>query len=168
MESPGYRGDPNNFQGSNGAGHFTTMIWATTRYIGCHFINHKGYSLDPRFDSAYYLCNYGPAGNFIGRSMLTTGQPCSQCPAGTVCNDGLCSFGESGLPAAPTSAPANSPSFNPNSASNLPTLPPLRTTTTTTTTTTTARTTTAAVRDPQCKEKISQVVTYLKSCLIKP
>ncbi|KAK6640575.1 hypothetical protein RUM44_012271 [Polyplax serrata] len=63
-------------------GHYTQMLWHDTRLIGCG-----------RRDYGYnklYVCNYGPTGNWIGEPMYAIGEPCSQCPKGTVCSDSLC------------------------------------------------------------------------------
>ena len=58
-------------------GHFTQIIWADTKYIGCHSIGFPGYPFAPSFNAEYYVCNYGPGGNFIGRPILETGTACS-------------------------------------------------------------------------------------------
>ena len=36
-------------------------------------------------NAKYVVCNYGPAGNWIGRFPYTRGPSMSQCPAGQVC-----------------------------------------------------------------------------------
>ena len=35
-------------------------------------------------------CNYGAAGNWIGKPMYIKGDPCSKCQAGTKCTESLC------------------------------------------------------------------------------
>lgn len=37
------------------------------------------------------VCNYGPAGNYLYQPIYVRGQPCSRCPFGSVCRNGLCS-----------------------------------------------------------------------------
>jgi len=73
-----------------GTGHFTQLIWAKTQYVGCGFIVHEGYGSNTRYDSSYYVCNYGPAGNWLRQKVYSAGSPCSKCPAGSTCNNGLC------------------------------------------------------------------------------
>ena len=36
------------------------------------------------------VCNYGPAGNYLYQPIYIRGQPCSRCPAGFACRNGLC------------------------------------------------------------------------------
>ena len=38
-----------------------------------------------------YVCNYGTGGNTSGKPIFTSGKPCSKCPSGTTCKEGLCS-----------------------------------------------------------------------------
>ena len=42
----------------------------------------------------FYVCNYGPGGNFVGRKMYQPGRACSACPGSSTCSSsypGLCS-----------------------------------------------------------------------------
>ena len=42
----------------------------------------------------YYVCHYGPVGNYIGQQIYQPGRPCSSCPRYTSCSasySGLCS-----------------------------------------------------------------------------
>merc|ERR1712106_1249824 len=73
-----------------GTGHFTQLIWGKTQYVGCGFIAHEGYGGNNKFDTKYYVCNYGPAGNWLRQKVFSAGSPCSKCPAGSTCNNGLC------------------------------------------------------------------------------
>lgn len=53
-------------------GHYTQMAWATTSLIGC------GYSLYLTPEGTYtkyYVCNYGPSGNYQGQAPYRVGQP---------------------------------------------------------------------------------------------
>ena len=53
----------------NGAGHFTQMAWANTRYIGCGF----SYCPDGSWNTYYLVCNYYPGGNYGGQYPYTEG-----------------------------------------------------------------------------------------------
>merc|ERR1719458_971268 len=116
-----FKGNPTQ-PGTNylGTGHFTQLIWAKTQYVGCGFIVHEGYGGGNSYDTKYYVCNYGPAGNWLRQRVYSGGSPCSKCPAGSTCNGGLCRD-----QAATTLS--NEISYNP------PTPPPPMTTTPTTT-----------------------------------
>ncbi|KAF6202933.1 hypothetical protein GE061_003340 [Apolygus lucorum] len=63
-------------------GHFSQVVWAKTRRIGCGAVSYKR----ERLFWMVIVCNYGPSGNFIGTPMYTKGAPCAACPAGTKCN----------------------------------------------------------------------------------
>ena len=67
---------------SHELGHYTQLVWAETNRVGCGFTS---YSTDNRRIN-YYVCNYGPAGNFAGKEVYKMGPACSQCPAQSVCS----------------------------------------------------------------------------------
>ncbi|XP_077561574.1 scoloptoxin SSD976-like [Haemaphysalis longicornis] len=76
-------------------GHFTRVIWAKSRCVGCGFTYYPyaggvGYPY-----KQLYTCNYGPPGNYRGKPVYQEGRTCTACPAGTICNHatGLCSDG---------------------------------------------------------------------------
>ena len=72
--------DSFNFAVSNA--HYTQMVWAETRKVGCGQITfRRGSRLRQRI-----VCNYGPAGNILGASVYIRARPCSHCPFGTVCS----------------------------------------------------------------------------------
>jgi len=79
------------FTGTGGVGHYTQIVWARTRFIGCGYIqNKKG-----TYVENVYVCNYGNAGNYLGSEIYTFGPGCSQCPAGSSCDSqykNLCAF----------------------------------------------------------------------------
>ncbi|XP_015585577.1 venom allergen 3 [Cephus cinctus] len=50
-------------------GHYTQMIWADTHLIGCGAIR---YIASNGWNNTYLVCNYGPAGNIIGRPIYNT------------------------------------------------------------------------------------------------
>ncbi|XP_046416364.1 venom allergen 5-like [Neodiprion fabricii] len=68
-------------------GHYTQMVWGNTSFIGC------GRARD--MSGGYHIrlvCDYGPAGNFIGRPVYKTGRPASACTDGVSRTyPGLCS-----------------------------------------------------------------------------
>ncbi|XP_072143624.1 CRISP/Allergen/PR-1-like [Dermacentor andersoni] len=68
--------------------HFTQMIWAETRYIGCGFSNFYQGNRYTRI----FVCNYAPVGNTGREPIYLPGPTCSECPAGSFCNPatGLC------------------------------------------------------------------------------
>lgn len=56
-------------------GHFTQLVWADTKYVGCSRI-----SFTTSFERKYILqiiCNYSPAGNFIGAPVYEYGRGCT-------------------------------------------------------------------------------------------
>lgn len=75
-------------------GHYSQVVWDNLEYIGC------GHSITPYYDNTtktryLLICNYYPAGNFIGRPIYKRGEPCSECKKKyhLDCNDkynGLC------------------------------------------------------------------------------
>jgi len=72
-------------------GHYTQLVWANTQYIGCGLMNYQDNIYKPTFPyKIFYVCNYGPTGNYLGQPIYTIGTAGSQCPAGTTNNNGLC------------------------------------------------------------------------------
>ena len=39
------------------------------RYVGCGYMMTGGYPGLPGLDTQYYVCNYGPAGNYYGQEV---------------------------------------------------------------------------------------------------
>ncbi|XP_069677996.1 venom allergen 5-like [Periplaneta americana] len=66
-------------------GHYTQLIWAETKYVGCGFVAYKG---DDGWFNKYYVCNYGPGGNIISQPIYKKGAACSKCTG--ACEKGLC------------------------------------------------------------------------------
>lgn len=74
-------------------GHYTQLVWANTRRVGCAIQLCPTVIGLPNFTNAQLLvCDYNPAGNFIGQSPYIAGTNGSRCPSDlpTVI-DGLCS-----------------------------------------------------------------------------
>ena len=67
-------------------------MWAETYLIGCAGIQYEGNDVRLK-NEAFVVCNYGPAGNFIGEPVYKTGtEAASECLPGTQANieTGLC------------------------------------------------------------------------------
>ncbi|XP_063415449.1 cysteine-rich secretory protein 3-like [Mytilus trossulus] len=62
--------------------HYTQMVWADTRKIGC--------SLNKCNFGMFLCCFYDPMGNNLSEYPYLKGTPCSKCLANEVCDDGLC------------------------------------------------------------------------------
>eukprot|EP01084_Bolivina_argentea_P231497 390384_1 len=56
-------------------GHYTQMVWANTRYVGCGYSN----GCSSGGWASVFLCNYFPAGNFNSIPPYTSGTACSNC-----------------------------------------------------------------------------------------
>merc|ERR1719369_1129517 len=67
-------------------GHYTQVVWAESEELGCGQVM---YTDDPWYRNLV-VCNYGPGGNMQGAAMYEVGEPCSACPDGYTCKDGLC------------------------------------------------------------------------------
>jgi hypothetical protein len=67
---------------------YTKIVWADTYKVGCGFTGFHYPFLNYYFGT--YLCLYGPGGNVVGGNVYKIGAPCTACPAGTTCDDGLC------------------------------------------------------------------------------
>ncbi|XP_064080007.1 uncharacterized protein LOC135197029 isoform X2 [Macrobrachium nipponense] len=68
-------------------GHYTQLVWADTKEIGCGAAYHdctkvfRGRSW--KLKCKIYVCNYGPTGNYVRKPMYTIGPPASACPDGS-------------------------------------------------------------------------------------
>ncbi|XP_018316471.1 venom allergen 3-like [Mycetomoellerius zeteki] len=45
--------------------HYTQIVWAETKEVGCGFMTYK----NNQWNTSYLACNYGPGGNVIGGKM---------------------------------------------------------------------------------------------------
>lgn len=75
--------------GNNGCsgicGHYTQVVWADSYKVGCAVASCPNGATLPGFESVYLVCNYGPAGNYMGQfpAQRATGacasRPCGKC-----------------------------------------------------------------------------------------
>ena len=74
-------------------GHYTQLVWVNTRRVGCAVQLCATVIGLPNFSNAQLVvCDYNPAGNFIGQTPYIAGSTGSQCPADLPnVVDGLCS-----------------------------------------------------------------------------
>nr|CAI5845846.1 unnamed protein product [Callosobruchus analis] len=66
-------------------GQYTQLVWANTRYVGCGisiFLDIQSSTPKKKFYSHRLVCNYGPTGNVLGRTVYQKGVPCSKCAWG--------------------------------------------------------------------------------------
>ncbi|KAH0956112.1 hypothetical protein HN011_000835 [Eciton burchellii] len=49
----------------NKVGHYTQLVWAKTNKIGCGRIKYR----QNNWNVNYFVCNYGPAGNYMGQPI---------------------------------------------------------------------------------------------------
>ncbi|KAI4493529.1 hypothetical protein M0804_001705 [Polistes exclamans] len=48
-------------------GHYTQMVWGKTKEIGCGSLKY----MENKMQNHYLICNYGPAGNYLGQLPYT-------------------------------------------------------------------------------------------------
>lgn len=75
-------------------GHYTQLVWARTLRVGCAITQCAAVTgLPAQFNNSQLLvCNYNPAGNFVGQLPYVQGAPGTQCPPGLPkLENGLCS-----------------------------------------------------------------------------
>lgn len=74
---------------------FAQIAWAATLAVGCGYAQGEMTTLstEPK-RLVVYVCNYGPAGNELNKSIYLEGPACSRCPRNTRCNQstGLCTL----------------------------------------------------------------------------
>jgi len=91
VADPGFsRANINPFKFSEGAGHYTQVVWAESDQVGCGQVYYK----NGGWYRSLIVCNYATGGNMRGASMYREGDACSTCDAGFSCDQqfpGLCS-----------------------------------------------------------------------------
>ena len=71
-------------------GHYTQLVWADTYLVGCAAVRWYRDSSKTQTD-IFYVCNYGPTGNYENVPLYQIGEACSACPSDfPICQDGLC------------------------------------------------------------------------------
>nr|KAF6495021.1 GLIPR1 like 1 [Rousettus aegyptiacus] len=79
--------DYNTLSCSGVCGHYTQVVWASSYKVGC------AVKMCPDLgnaDTAIFVCDYGPAGNFPNMPPYTQGEPCSLCEEKETCEHKLC------------------------------------------------------------------------------
>ena len=83
-------------------GHYTQFVWGETYQVGCGILisevcigsisRYTTINLlqKKKYKFHYLVCNYYPSGNVVNDPVYIRGEPCSACPEGTICKDGLC------------------------------------------------------------------------------
>uniref|UniRef100_G1LIK0 GLIPR1 like 1 n=1 Tax=Ailuropoda melanoleuca TaxID=9646 RepID=G1LIK0_AILME len=74
---------------SKACGHYTQVVWASSYKVGC------AVTMCPElggFQTAIFVCNYGPAGNFPNKPPYTKGVSCSLCAEEETCRKNLCQY----------------------------------------------------------------------------
>ncbi|XP_028849896.1 GLIPR1-like protein 1 [Denticeps clupeoides] len=86
-----YDYDYNNCTDGEMCGHYTQVVWADTYRVGCAtYLCEKLQGLAVE-KSTLFVCNYYPAGNFIGEKPYENGDSCSKCPDDfSVCDHNIC------------------------------------------------------------------------------
>jgi hypothetical protein len=73
---------PTTYGGSGSIGHYTQVVWALSDRLACG----TSVCLKSSTYTTTVVCNYGPPGNYIGKPIYSTGDPCSKCESGFSCS----------------------------------------------------------------------------------
>lgn len=73
-------------------GHYTQLVWANTRYVGCGYTKCATVKNLASFTNAIlFACDYYFAGNWVGDYPYVSGSSCSNCPHDRqTCQNGTC------------------------------------------------------------------------------
>ncbi|KAI6212629.1 SCP domain-containing protein [Aphelenchoides besseyi] len=70
--------------------HFTEVVWANVKEIGCAVANcpkMAGVDFGANYKYTFVVCDYAnKAGNVLGQNIYEAGTSCSNCPSGSTCN----------------------------------------------------------------------------------
>ncbi|XP_048509083.1 venom allergen 3-like [Athalia rosae] len=72
--------DVSRYRSRHATGHYTQLVWAKTSAIGCGKV--KFWDRKYRMNTMRLICNYGPAGNFLGHPMYTVAEGGPRCSSG--------------------------------------------------------------------------------------
>lgn len=91
-------------------GHYTQMVWANSRRIGCAVASCPSVknAFDDNRGGTLVFCRYSPAGNVAGVSPFKQGKRCSECDSEWGCENGLCVPAET-----PSPKPETKPGLQP-------------------------------------------------------
>lgn len=68
-------------------GHYTQVVWAKTTEVGCGAIYYTAEQKGVTYpNSKKYICNYGPAGNYMRAALYDVGKTASKCENGKSTN----------------------------------------------------------------------------------
>lgn len=80
-------------------GHYTQLVWADTTRVGCGYARCDHLAAAPfrdmpeRAEGFLLVCDYAPAGNWVGQDPYSVGDACSACDdERSRCVNGLCSL----------------------------------------------------------------------------
>ncbi|XP_032710652.1 GLIPR1-like protein 1 [Lontra canadensis] len=79
--------DYDNLSCSKVCGHYTQVVWANSYKVGCAVTVCPGFE---GYETAMFICNYGPAGNYPNQPPYTKGISCSLCAEEETCIKNLC------------------------------------------------------------------------------
>ncbi len=83
--------------GVSACGHFTQLVWADTRLVGCAVSFCPANTLHD-YPATYLVCNYASAGNYIGRNPYSGADSIADvCLGDAACKNGLIGPIDSGL-----------------------------------------------------------------------
>ena len=94
-ESVDYSHATNSSVNGNVVGHYTQLVWANTTAVGCGVTLCAINSPFGNFNGGQYnlvVCQYTPAGNFVGQSPYVAGVPNPKPPGGALDADGNGSY----------------------------------------------------------------------------
>ncbi|XP_061495699.1 GLIPR1-like protein 1 [Rhineura floridana] len=70
-------------------GHYTQVVWSASYKVGCAVVFCSRMK-DGGRNVLLLVCNYAPAGNYVGVRPYKQGESCSECPKGDTCQKQLC------------------------------------------------------------------------------